>query len=153
MNRRAFLVAAGLGGLAFSLGRTGLLAAAETAIGAEPFSWDILKAKAKALAASAYQANVQPMPEALVDLTYDQFRNIEYRADKAIWNGTEQPYRVELFHNGYIYRDPVSISIVENGRAAPLKYDKSMFDFGPSELRVLARRGWLFGLAHPCAGE
>jgi glucans biosynthesis protein len=136
MNRRAFLVAAGLGSLGAALGRGGLLAAAETSGGGEPFSWEMLKEKAKALASSAYKPQSQDMPEALANLNYDQFRNIEFRSDKAIWNGTEQPYRVELFHDGYIYREPVSIYLVENGRASPLRYDKAMFDFGPAELRV-----------------
>lgn len=136
MNRRAFLAAAGLGSLASALGRGGMLAAAETATGGEPFSWDMLKEKAKVLASSAFQSPSQAMPEALANLNYDQYRNIEFRSGKAIWNGTEQPYRVELFHSGYIYREPVNIYLVENGRASPLRYDKAMFDFGPAELRV-----------------
>jgi glucans biosynthesis protein len=136
MNRRAFLMAAGLGSLAAALGRGGLLAAAESATDGEPFSWDILKEKAKALASSAFQPSSQAMPEALANLNYDQYRNIEFRSEKAIWSGTEQPYRLELFHDGYIYRDPVSIYLVENGRASRLRYDKAMFDFGPAELRV-----------------
>jgi glucans biosynthesis protein len=136
MNRRAFLIAAGLGSVAAALGRGDLLAAAESGPGGEPFSWDILKARAKALAAAPFQNQGQAMPKALANLNYDQYRNIEFRSDRAIWNGTEQPYRLELFHNGYIYRDPVGIYLVESGRATPLRYDKAMFDFGPAELRV-----------------
>ncbi len=136
MNRRAFLRAAGLGGLAYQLGRAGLLQAAEESGASEPFSWEMLKDQAKTLAASPYQPPSQTMPDALANLTYDQYRNIEFRPDKAIWNGTEQPFRIELFHDGYIYHDPVKISVVENGRATPVRYDRAMFDFGPAELRV-----------------
>ncbi|WP_088346009.1 MULTISPECIES: glucan biosynthesis protein [Rhodomicrobium] len=135
MNRRAFLMAAGLGSLAAALGRSGLAALAETGP-ATDFSWDILKAKAKALAGEPYRSAAGQIAPALADLNYDQFRNIEFDSDKAIWSGTQIPFRMELFHNGYIYRDPMDIYLVENGKAAPIRYDKSMFNFGPAEQRV-----------------
>lgn len=136
MNRRAFLTALGLGGLAAVLDRGGIAALAQPGAPAGDFSWDILKAKAQALAAEPYRPGDGNMDPVLAGLDYDQFRAIEFDSSKAIWNGTELDYRMELFHAGYIYRDPVGIFLVEDGKATPLRYDKAMFHFGPAEKRV-----------------
>ncbi|MGB0085530.1 MAG: glucan biosynthesis protein [Rhodomicrobiaceae bacterium] len=132
MNRRAFLRAAGLGSVAALLDPGGPLAAeGADAVGAE-FSWDILKEKAKALAAEPFHPAPKVAP-ALAALDYDQYRNIKFNPDKAIWNGTPIGFRMQLFHDGYIYNEPVDIYLVENGRASKIRYDRSMFRFGAAE--------------------
>ncbi len=135
MDRRAFLMAAGLGSLA-ALGSGGRLRALAQTAGTTDFSWDLLKQNAKALSAQPFRPAAGGMAPALANLNYDQYRNIEFKPEKAIWNGTARNFRVELFHAGYIYRDPVAVFLVENGRAAPIAYEKSMFHFGPEEQRV-----------------
>jgi glucans biosynthesis protein len=137
MDRRAFLMAAGLGGLAAAL-LDGAGAPAKTASAGEPepFSWDLLKERARALGGAPYKPPAAITDKALAGLDYDQYRNIAYEPDKAIWRGASSEFQMQLFHAGYIYREPVEIYLVENGKAARVRYERSMFHFGPAEERI-----------------
>ena len=136
MDRRSFLTAAGLAGLAAMIGDVRIALAQQTdGAAATPFSWDILKEMAKSVAAEPFK----PFPEldpALQQLNYDQFRDISFDADKEIWRGISDDFHIQLFHDGYIYREPVDIFLVADGKATKLRYDRSLFHFGPAEKRV-----------------
>ena len=43
-------------------------------------------------------------------LDYDKYREIEFRHDKALWASENLPFRVEFFHPGYLYEEPVHIN-------------------------------------------
>jgi periplasmic glucans biosynthesis protein len=43
-------------------------------------------------------------------LDYDKYREIEFRHDKALWAAEDLPFRVEFFHPGYLYQEPVHIN-------------------------------------------
>src|SRR5678815_6048734 len=43
-------------------------------------------------------------------LDYDKYREIEFRHDKALWLADNLPFRVEFFHPGYLYQEPVHIN-------------------------------------------
>jgi glucans biosynthesis protein len=136
MDRREFLTAAGLASLAAMIGNGRLVLAEEAGAQDEtPFSWDILKEKAKSLAAEPFKPSPE-MDPALLALNYDQFRNISFDPAKEIWRDVSPEFHLELFHAGYIYRDPIEIFLVDKGKASKLRYDRSMFHFGPAEKRV-----------------
>ncbi len=135
MDRRAFMMIASLGSFAALLPQGLARAAKDSAGSAEDFSWEGLKAKAKALAARPFKPYGGNMDPILAGLDYDQYRDINYRTEKAIWRDKPIPFQMQLFHAGYIYREPVEIYLVENGKAAKIRYDRSMFDFGPAEKR------------------
>ena len=44
------------------------------------------------------------------NLDYDKYREIEFRHDKALWAAEDLPFRVEFFHPGYLYQEPVHIN-------------------------------------------
>src|SRR5690349_21828355 len=118
MDRRAFLTVAGLGALAAMVERTGLAEAEEASEAATPFSWEGLKEKAKALAAKPFDPELYKAPPEIAELDYDGYRYIHFNPKKAIWSEEEKlKFQLQLFHGGYIYREPVDISIVENGQA------------------------------------
>ncbi len=133
MDRRAFLKGAGLGGFAALLAMNAPLLAADGAdAGGTEFSWDILKARVKALAAAPFQPPPKVSP-GLAALDYDQYRNINFDPDKAIWHDTQIRFRMELFHDGYIYNEPIDIYLVDKGKASKIRYDRSLFLFGAAE--------------------
>ncbi|HUE37369.1 MAG TPA: glucan biosynthesis protein, partial [Candidatus Acidoferrum sp.] len=41
------------------------------------------------------------------NLNYDKYREIRFRQDKALWSEDELPFRVDFFHPGYIFQEPV----------------------------------------------
>ena len=44
------------------------------------------------------------------NLDYDKYRQIEFRHDRALWAAEGLPFRVEFFHPGYIYQEPVHVN-------------------------------------------
>jgi glucans biosynthesis protein len=134
MDRRAFLAIAGLG-LAGLIHRGGDAFAADPADEGKPFTWDALKDQARIMAAAPYDPHFGEMDPALLALNYDQFRAINFREDKSIWRGTDIPVQLQLFHSGYLYKEPVAIHLIEKGIAKRIRYSKDMFDFGPAEKR------------------
>ncbi len=104
-----------------------------TATGAqEPDPWFArVSARAQALAAEPYRPPADLAVPSLKDLTYDRYRDIRFRKDQALWRG-ETPFEVELFHPGFLYLQPVTVNIVENGNERRLAFDPAMFDYGKS---------------------
>ena len=44
------------------------------------------------------------------NLDYDKYREIEFRHEKALWAAEDLPFRVEFFHPGYLYQEPVHVN-------------------------------------------
>jgi glucans biosynthesis protein len=86
---------------------------------------------ARTLAMTPYQPLDASLPQVLADLTYDQYRDIRFRPEAAIWAGTGLPYQMQMFHRGFYFKEPVEIAIVTDGQAKHLAYDPDMFAIGP----------------------
>lgn len=133
LSRRAFLQLTAIGCLA------ALVSQHEPGIAADEgaaFSWDGLKAQAQALSKKNYAPPDRAIASALAKLDYDQYRNINFQHDKAFWKGEPFPFELELFHSGYLYKEPVDVHIVSGDKATRLAYDRSLFNFGPAEKQV-----------------
>lgn len=86
---------------------------------------------ARNLAKSPFQPLDTSLPEVLDQLTYDQYRDIRFAPDKAVWANTGLPFQMQLFHRGFYFKEPVEVAIVENGEAKHLAYSPEMFNIGP----------------------
>lgn len=98
-----------------------------------PFTFDKVEAMARELASKPYQAAVAALPKPLADASYDDYRKLRFRPDHALWRGKSR-FEVQLFHMGFLFKTPVKIVVVDQGKAEPLTYDKAMFDFGDTDL-------------------
>lgn len=108
------------------------LAASEDHWGSpEPFRPALVRERAQALAAAPYAPPVETLPESLAGLDYDQYRDIRFRPESAIWAGTPSPFQLQAFHLGFGYREPVALNVVEGGAARRLIFDPAMFSYGP----------------------
>lgn len=97
----------------------------------EPFRPSLVRERAKALAAQAFVPPSQTLPQSLADLDYDQYRDIRFRPEEALFSDGDSPYTLQLFHLGFGYREPVSINLVSDGQARHVFFDPSMFSYGP----------------------
>jgi glucans biosynthesis protein len=139
MDRRAVLLSAGawaaLEGLAAVAGALPMAeaqGAPPAEAPAEPsFSPDQVKRLAEKLASADFEKPRIEVPEPFGKLSYDQYRDIRFRPEQAIWRGENLDYEVQLFPIGFIYDTPVEIFVVENGKARQLKADGRMFSLGP----------------------
>jgi len=81
----------------------------------------------------AQREHVRPkadLAEPFNKLSYDQYRDIRFRQDQAIWRSEKLEYEVQLFPLGWLYDMPVEIWIVEGGKARQLKADSRLFTIG-----------------------
>ncbi len=93
----------------------------------ESFSAQTVVDQARALAERPF-VPPRKVADALKALDYDTYRQIRYRRDEAIWGKARTPFSIQLFAAGYLYEDGVDISVVEGGRARPIRYQPGQFD-------------------------
>jgi len=103
---------------------------------AEPFDYARLKGRARALAQSPYHPPAGRLPEALRGLDFDSYQAIQYRHPHALWADQDARFRVEFFHPGFLFPNPVHVYEVVGGQARQVAYDPGMFDFGKSGVRA-----------------
>jgi len=85
---------------------------------------------AQQLASQPYVDRSSPLPASLANLTYDQYREIRFRPDRALWRN-QALFEVQFFHRGFTYTRRVNITEVEpDGMLRPVQYDPSDFAFG-----------------------
>ncbi|WKE67507.1 glucan biosynthesis protein G [Gallaecimonas kandeliae] len=96
-----------------------------------PFSRDTVVEIARKLSQKPYKAPDKPLPEALDDLSYDQYRDIRFSPESAVWAHDDLPYQMQFFLRGLYYKDPVEVAVVEDGQAKHVAYDPAMFNAGP----------------------
>ncbi len=99
-----------------------------------PFSIAGLRRRAQQMAAGPFQRQAGKLPEGLAGLTYDDYRDIRFRPDRALWADANLPFTAQFFHLGLYYTEPVRIFEVADGAAAPVVYAPDLFDFGRNRL-------------------
>lgn len=72
----------------------------------------------------------KPLPKALADLDYDEYRKISYDHDQELWKGEGLPFVVSFFHLGYIHKDSVAMNEFTETHAQKIRYLPSLFRFG-----------------------
>lgn len=126
MNRRDLLKAS----LAASAAAVIPPARAAARARAAPFSPASVRDMARALAAKPYVAASDALPDALKNLTYDQYRSIRYLPDHALWRGEKRGFEAEFFHRGFFYKPKVDLYEVVDGDARLIPYRRADFSFG-----------------------
>jgi periplasmic glucans biosynthesis protein len=85
---------------------------------------------ARGLSEKAFEPPDEKLPDALQNLTYDQYRSIRFLPDHALWRGDNLPFQVQFFHRGFYYKNRVDVFEVTNGKATAIKYKRDDFSFG-----------------------
>ncbi len=98
------------------------------------FGFEVVADRAQQLAQQDYAAPSNDLPKELKELDYDQYRDIRFKPAQSVWRKQALPFELQLFHPGLYYNAPVKISLVANGRAAPLQFNADFFDYGKNKL-------------------
>jgi glucans biosynthesis protein len=114
---------------------------------AHGFGLDDVAKRAEKLAASAYQKSSGALPRALKALNYDEYRDIRFRHERALWRNAKLPFEIMFFHRGYFYEDAVAIHEITPEGERDIQFDPEAFDYGknkidPQELRGLGFAGF-----------
>lgn len=89
--------------------------------------------KARRLARETYApADTSDLPEPLQQMSYDEYREIRFKKDRALWDGKSR-FSVELFHRGFLYREPVTIHEIADGGVRQVPYDTKLFEYGDQQ--------------------
>ena len=127
-DRRRFLITAAGAGAAGLLPAGSLLAQEAQPPQAQPatqpapappppqFGFENVQQIARDLAKQGYSDDKAELPQPLRNLSYDQYRDIRFKPDQALWSG-QKLFQIQFFHLGFLYQQPVRINVV-SGRAA-----------------------------------
>jgi len=127
----AWALAAGVISLAMRADWAKAQGPAQPADSQQPFSPDDVKKIAMELSERPFQRPAMELPEPFDKLTSEQYRDIRFRPEQAIWRGERLDYEIQLFALGYLYDVPVEIWLVEQGIPRQLKADGTLFSIGP----------------------
>jgi glucans biosynthesis protein len=112
-----------------SAGAAMLLAVAARAGAA--FDLETVATHARQLAQAPYD-DPQRVPEWLTGISYDQWRDIRYRADTALWRGLGS-FTVQFFHPGLFYNRTINVNVVDATGVHPVPFSPSHFDYGRND--------------------
>ncbi len=78
------------------------------------------------------------------NLDYDKYREIRFRRDKALWTADNLPFRIEFFHPGYLYQEPVHMNEFTLLHTQPIRFVQDFFDYGKLDIadQIPAKTGY-----------
>jgi glucans biosynthesis protein len=86
------------------------------------------------------------------NLDYDKYREIRFRRDRALWTSDNLPFRIEFFHPGYLYQEPVHINEFTLTHTQPIRFVRDFFDYGKLDIadQIPAKTGYAgFRILYP----
>jgi glucans biosynthesis protein len=130
LNRRHLLQAIA----ALPLGSStaaGLITSARAEI--SPFDRSIVRQLARDAAKKPYKGSDAKLPDNLKNLDYDQYRQIRFLSERALWRSEKLPFQIQFFHRGFFYAPRIDIYEVANGQATKIAYRPDDFSFGSNQ--------------------
>src|SRR5579871_5644384 len=76
-----------------------------------------------------YRPVPDSLPAQLANLSYDQYRDIRFRPESALWRGLSL-FEIQFFHRGGVTRQRVNIFEVTAAGVSPIEYSPRLFTFG-----------------------
>src|SRR3954451_15902355 len=73
-----------------------------------PFRYEDVVRRARDLAGAPFDAAVPPLPEPLNRLDFDDYRDIRFQPERALLGSAGGPFRMQMFHLGFLYTRPVT---------------------------------------------
>jgi glucans biosynthesis protein len=136
LNRRDLFAGLTLAALIPSIPGTWSGAAVAADDPVRPFDDTTVREMARNLAGRPFAPPSDQLPGRLGDIGYDEYRTINYDAQRALWRVEKLPFQMQPFHRGFLYKQRVDLFEVADGKARPIPYDAAAFDLsrvgGPS---------------------
>ena len=94
------------------------------------FGYEDVVRQARSLGERPFDAQSATIPAELSKLTYDSYREIRFRRDKAIWQEGGSDFRLLPFHLGFLHDKPVQLHVIRYGAAMPIPFTTSLYEYG-----------------------
>jgi glucans biosynthesis protein len=111
------------------------LAALAWAATAGAFGLDDVARQAAEIAKEPYRDRQTHVPAWMLEgsMTYDQWRDIRFRPDQALWRAEKLPFQVQLFHPGLYFDRTVQVNLVDASGVRRLPFSAGLFDYGKND--------------------
>lgn len=93
------------------------------------FGFAQVRRLAQERATQEYRPPPDTLPAELTKLSYDQYRDIRFRPESALWHG-QSLFEVQFFHRGFNTKQRVNISEVTAAGVREVTYNHAFFTFG-----------------------
>ena len=97
------------------------------------FDFEILKAKARDLAAKPYAVHASKVPAELMKLTYAQHQKIQFDFRQTWWKKEKLPFKLQFFHPGFLFDKTVDIYELRGGQASRIPFLREFFTYGDED--------------------
>lgn len=111
---------------------------APAASGPTKFAPNMVQEMAQRLAKQPHSLKQLDSNSPLRQITYDQYRDIRVDSQHAIWRTEQVPFRVDVLPAGFLFQNPVSISVIENQLSREITAPPGAFLLGPLVEKQLA---------------
>jgi glucans biosynthesis protein len=93
------------------------------------FGFEEVVRRAREIASVPYEPGPS-LPEPLSRLDFDSWRDIRFRPERALLAQNGSPFRMQMFHPGFLFTRPVVVNVVRDGVPTPVPYSANLFDQG-----------------------
>jgi glucans biosynthesis protein len=97
------------------------------------FGFEEIAKRAAKLARSQYKDPRGEVPEWLLQISYDQWRDIRFKPEASMWRGKNSNFEVQFFHAGLFYDRAVKINEVDASGIHKFAFNPNQFDYGSNE--------------------
>jgi len=98
----------------------------------EKVGFESIQSRARDLANKPYVApNRDNLPAWMSNLTTEQYQDIRFNPNQALWATDNLPFRAMFFHPGYRFRDPVTLNEFTSTHQQQIRLAEAYFNYGP----------------------
>jgi glucans biosynthesis protein len=98
----------------------------------EDVGFDHIQSRALDLSNKPYTApNRESLPAWIHNLTCEQYQDIRFNPNQALWATDNLPFRAMFFHPGYLYREPVTLNEFTSSHQQQIRLAEAYFNYGP----------------------
>ena len=98
------------------------------------FGYEDVEKNARLLAQKPFE-ETKKIPAFLSKLSFDQWRDIRFKPEKALWRDDKLPFQIQFVHPGFLYEHAVSMNVVESGEVKPIPFSPDLFHYGMNEFK------------------
>lgn len=99
------------------------------------FSMENATNKAREMAKRPFQNPFGRIPNFLLELNYDQWRDIRFKPENSLWRLEKLPFEVQFFHPGFYYNIPVIINTISASKLEIVPFSSNFFDYGANDFK------------------
>jgi len=92
-------------------------------------TFDDIIERARKRAQEEYRAPSAALPESLMALDYDDYRRIQWQRDETLWAQDHLRFELQLFHPGYLFKQPVRIYEFTATHAQEIPFTPAFFQY------------------------